>query len=90
MVQAILWLLHLLAAAGGAPSNETDLPMRALLPNLTQREKEVLDLLAEGHTNAQIGRYLCISENTVRAHVYSFYSKLNVNSRVQAARLVII
>jgi DNA-binding CsgD family transcriptional regulator len=88
--QAALWLLHLLIAGGAAPGNETDLPMPARLPSLTQRENEVLHLLADGHSNAQIGRYLCISENTVRAHVYSFYNKLNVNSRVQAARLVLI
>jgi DNA-binding NarL/FixJ family response regulator len=90
MTQTTLWLLHLLVAGVGALSNETNLPLPALLTNLTQREKEVLHLLADGHSNAQIGRYLCISENTVRAHVYSLYNKLNVNSRVQAARLVLI
>jgi DNA-binding NarL/FixJ family response regulator len=90
LAQATLWLVHLLVVGEGAPSNETTLPMPALLPSLTQREKEVLHLLADGYSNAQIGQYLCISENTVRAHVYSFYNKLNVNRRVQAARLVLI
>jgi DNA-binding NarL/FixJ family response regulator len=43
-------------------------------------------LLAQGLTNEQIAKRLFLSTNTVRAHVYSVYSKIDVKSRVAAAR----
>jgi DNA-binding NarL/FixJ family response regulator len=51
---------------------------------LTPREREVLDLLAEGLTMRQIGRRLGISARTVETHVAKIYRKLSVRSRVQA------
>lgn len=51
---------------------------------LTEREMTVLRALAKGQSNKQIGRSLFISETTVKAHLKSIFSKLNVLSRTQA------
>lgn len=52
--------------------------------NLTRREREVLQLLKEGRTNAQISEELCISETTTKKHVSNILSKLNLKHRVDA------
>ncbi|UCH30862.1 MAG: response regulator transcription factor [Myxococcales bacterium] len=52
---------------------------------LTAREREVLALLAEGHTNRQISAALHISEHTVARHVSNLFNKLGVSSRTAAA-----
>lgn len=52
---------------------------------LTEREIEVLILLAEGKTNKEISKVLNITVHTVKAHLLNIYEKLNINSRVQAA-----
>lgn len=54
---------------------------------LSQRQKEVLSLLANGGTNKQIGRELNISAGTVKVHLESIFHRLQVNNRTQAARL---
>lgn len=51
---------------------------------LTPREKEVLQLMAEGRSNKAIGDYLYISEKTVKNHVSSILQKLDVQDRTQA------
>jgi RNA polymerase sigma factor (sigma-70 family) len=56
----------------------------AVVATLTPREREVLELLAEGLTMQQIGRRLTISPRTVETHVAKLYRKLEVRSRVQA------
>jgi DNA-binding NarL/FixJ family response regulator len=53
---------------------------------LTDRESEVLGLLAKGLANKQIAVALGISEHTVKFHVSSIYSKLNVTNRTEAVR----
>ena len=53
---------------------------------LTDRESEVLDLVAKGLANKQIAVALGISEHTVKFHVSSIYSKLNVTNRTEAVR----
>jgi DNA-binding NarL/FixJ family response regulator len=53
--------------------------------DLTQRQKRVLELLAQGLSNKHIARQLEISEITVKAHVSLILKKLGVNNRVQAA-----
>ena len=55
--------------------------------NLTDREMEVLDLLAKGFSNQEIGKTLTIAERTVSAHVNRILRKLNVTNRTQAALL---
>jgi DNA-binding NarL/FixJ family response regulator len=52
---------------------------------LTERETEVLRLLAQGRSNKEIARELSIGEKTVKTHVSSILGKLNVSSRTQAA-----
>ena len=54
------------------------------LPELTDREREVLTLAAEGRTNADIARRLFLSEKTVRNHVSSVLTKLGVTDRAHA------
>ena len=51
---------------------------------LTDREREVLALVAEGLPNKQIGRRLEISEKTVKAHLTSAFRAIGVDDRVQA------
>jgi DNA-binding NarL/FixJ family response regulator len=53
---------------------------------LTERESEVLGLLAKGLANKQIAAALGISEHTVKFHVSSVYQKLNVTNRAEAVR----
>jgi DNA-binding NarL/FixJ family response regulator len=53
-------------------------------PQLTDRERGVLDLLAQGLPNSQIARRLVISEKTVRNHVSNIFTKLAVADRAQA------
>jgi two-component system, NarL family, response regulator LiaR len=52
---------------------------------LTERETEVLKLIAYGKANKQIARELFIDESTIKSHVHSILSKLDVKSRTQAA-----
>jgi DNA-binding NarL/FixJ family response regulator len=60
------------------------LPEQAF-PDLTDREREVLNLIARGESNADIARALTISVKTVRNHVSNIFSKLQVADRAQAA-----
>ena len=53
---------------------------------LTERERDVLRLLAAGRSNPEIARTLYVELNTVKTHVKSLYGKLGVHSRVQAAQ----
>lgn len=64
-------------------TSRRDLPLH-VFPDLTEREREVLDLIAAGSANADIGRRLGIAEKTVRNHVTNIFSKLHVTDRAQA------
>ncbi|MGG3887097.1 response regulator [Brevibacillus panacihumi] len=55
-----------------------------MIESLTRREREVLQLMAEGKSNRAIGEFLFISEKTVKNHVSSILQKLNVQDRTQA------
>jgi DNA-binding NarL/FixJ family response regulator len=52
---------------------------------LTLREKEILGLVAEGHTNGQIARLLWVTEQTVKFHLSNTYRKLGVANRTEAS-----
>jgi len=54
---------------------------------LTPREKEVLQLMAQGLPNKQVALRIGISENTVKYHIASIYSKLGASNRTEAVRL---
>ena len=57
----------------------------ALTEPLTERETEVLRLLARGKANKQIARELFVAVSTVKTHVNNLYRKLDISSRTQAA-----
>ena len=61
-----------------APAAAADCP-------LTLREKEILGLVAEGHTNGQIARRLWVTEQTVKFHLSNTYRKLGVANRTEAS-----
>jgi DNA-binding NarL/FixJ family response regulator len=52
---------------------------------LSPRELEVLELVADGHTNREIAATLIVSEHTVARHVQNIFAKLGVSSRTAAA-----
>ena len=57
---------------------------RSILPPISQREKSVLQLLAKGSSNKEIGVALSISQHTVKSHVANFFEKLDVHDRAAA------
>jgi LuxR family maltose regulon positive regulatory protein len=59
-------------------------PKTEMVEPLSERELEVLQLIAEGLTNPEIASRLFLALNTVKAHTHNIYGKLNVHSRTQA------
>lgn len=74
-------LTHLLAAA----LRDEKRPESAAEAGLTERERHILEHIATGLSNKQIGRELDIAEGTVKVHVKHLLRKLNFRSRVEAA-----
>jgi DNA-binding NarL/FixJ family response regulator len=79
-------------AAGGSPFDPSvarwlvaDVRERGQGELLTDREREVLELVRQGHPNKVIARRLCISERTVKAHVTHILQRIGVTDRTQAA-----
>jgi len=72
---------------GGSPmpAQSASLPTPAKLNDLTEREREVLRLIARGATNREIAEELVISEGTVKNHISNILGRLNVRDRTQAA-----
>ena len=60
---------------------------RQLPEPLTPREAEILDLIADGRSNAEIAQALVLEEKTVKNHITRLYSKLSISSRYEAIRL---
>ena len=73
---------RLLAAIPGEPAKSKTNPMKEEI--LSDRELEVLRLLAAGQSYKEIGQKLFLSLNTIQSHIKSIYRKLSVNRRVQA------
>ena len=62
---------------------------RAVYPDLTEREMEVSHLVVQGQSNQQIAEALVVSVTTVKAHISSILSKLQVSSRAEAIAFAI-
>jgi two-component system nitrate/nitrite response regulator NarL len=79
------------ASGGRVPAGATSerRHVELLLSTLTPREREVLVLLARGWSGAHIARHMAISANTVRTHVQSVLTKLQVHSRLEAAAFAV-
>jgi DNA-binding NarL/FixJ family response regulator len=81
-----------LAASGRRHANGSSKPAddpASPFSTLTPRQREVLELLAEGHNQRQIAAKLVVSTRTVGTHVQHILSKLDVHSRVQAVALAL-
>ena len=65
-----------------APAPEMDPPMPSF--RLTERQREVLNLIAQGHPNKIIAHFLEISEQTVKIHINQIFKELRVFNRTQA------
>jgi DNA-binding NarL/FixJ family response regulator len=53
---------------------------------MTKREKQVIELISEGHTNKEIAQELHLSTYTVKSHVHNILEKLALSTRVQIAK----
>jgi DNA-binding NarL/FixJ family response regulator len=64
----------------------SNLPMESnpVFPELTKREREILDLIARGETNSEIVQRLVLSPHTIRNHISNIFSKLQVADRAEA------
>jgi DNA-binding NarL/FixJ family response regulator len=83
--QGEVWLdRSLLGGVLDEMTKEADVdPEKARIANLTERERAVIALIAEGLKNKQIGQRLFISETTVTHHLSSIFSKLGVSDRLE-------
>jgi ATP/maltotriose-dependent transcriptional regulator MalT len=70
----------------GGPALVSTEPPASLIESLTTREREVLELVADGLSNREIARTLEISEHTVKFHLAAIFGKLGVSSRTEAVR----
>jgi NarL family two-component system response regulator LiaR len=77
--------LHPLVAARVLRNLRGESSEDAFYADLTERELDVLKLIANGLSNSQIAETLVISENTVKGHVSNILSKLHLADRTQAA-----
>jgi DNA-binding NarL/FixJ family response regulator len=73
------WLVNAASTIAPLPTREP----------LTRRELEVLQLIADGLANKEIGIRLCVSTETVKSHVCALFSKLGANSRAHAVAIAL-
>jgi two-component system response regulator DevR len=77
---------HSIYLAGARTTATPAAPKLDDSPGLTRREVEILTLVAEGHSNAELARMLWVTEQTVKFHLSNIYRKLNVSNRTEASR----
>ena len=78
------YVIKLLAALAAAEPPGPDSAPPGLVEPLTEREREVLQLIAAGRSNREIAGELFVAEGTIKAHVHNIYGKLMVRSRTEA------
>lgn len=79
--------IYLAASRGGeAPRPAVEQPPEPPQHDLTRRELEILRLVAEGQSNAQVAGLLWVTEQTVKFHLANIYRKLAVANRTEASR----
>jgi DNA-binding NarL/FixJ family response regulator len=76
---------HSVYFAGSRPSVRPAPPFSEELAELTLRERQILTLVAEGHSNAKLAKMLWVTEQTVKFHLSNVYRKLNVANRTEAS-----
>lgn len=74
---------HLVKPEEPTVNEETKRRYKQLFDSFSKREKEVLRLIAEGHSNHRIAQELYLSEPTVRNYISSIYTKLGTNNRLE-------
>ena len=77
-------LIHYFATPPAAAGDSTSLSVTPVFPDLTEREREVLALIAQGLTNSAIAQRLVLSPKTIRNYITEIFSKLQVADRAQA------
>ncbi|MFD1956333.1 LuxR C-terminal-related transcriptional regulator [Paenibacillus thailandensis] len=80
-------LLHMARSKGTSVPDEAKLSYERLREPLTEKEKEVLTLMAMGLSNKSIAAELRVTEGTVKTHLHRIYAKLSANGRTHAVRL---
>ena len=78
-----LWVGHRLTRRSAPPAFEKNTKAQEAL-GISDRQYDVLLLLAEGHSNKEIAARLFVSENTVKTHLAHLYGRLEVSRRTQA------
>ncbi|MFC1788410.1 response regulator transcription factor [Thermodesulfobacteriota bacterium] len=80
-----LWLSREMMTKCIFEGTDNDKSSKSISEKLTERQIEILALIAVGATNDEIADRLCISPHTVKTHLYKIFKKINVPNRVQAA-----
>ena len=83
VVETLVVALGELSPGDAAPPAEQHAPMPRRAEPLTERELEVLRLVADGDSNQEIARKLVVSLATVKSHINHIFGKLGAESRVQ-------
>jgi DNA-binding NarL/FixJ family response regulator len=84
--QAFQSSIYYAGARGRGSETVTPSPPPVGMPPLTKREVEILRLVADGHSNAQLAKMLWVTEQTVKFHLSNVYRKLDVANRTEASR----
>jgi two-component system, NarL family, nitrate/nitrite response regulator NarL len=80
---------RLLEEIRNGATTRTSSPTPSEEPSVTPRELEILQLVAEGMSNKEIGKRLWITEGTVKNHVHNALEKLHMKNRIQAAAYIV-
>jgi LuxR family transcriptional regulator, positive regulator of biofilm formation len=88
-VQAVLdgklWLSREMMTQCIFEDSDSDMPPVSISGKLTERQTEIIALMAVGATNHEIADKLCISPHTVKTHIYKIFKEIKVPNRVQAS-----